>query len=130
MLIVFLDTLGLLVTLCVLEEQQIHVLDMDNVLRDQQEQENVHAILVFQEMNAIAVQKIILVITVSNLALAEAQNLSVLDMEHVMQEHLHPVENVNVLLVGLEQIGAFFFILFYFFWHFLTSVLSYRSSLD
>ena len=114
-LIVFLDTLGLLVILCVLEVQQIPVLDMDNVLRDQREQENVHAILVFQEMNAIAVQKIILVITVNNLALAEVQDLFVLDMEHVMQEHLHPVGNVNVLLVGLEQIGVFFLFYFIFF---------------
>ena len=45
-LIVFLDTMGLLVILCVLEEQQIHVLDVDNVLKDQQEQENVYAIVV------------------------------------------------------------------------------------
>ena len=126
-LIVFLDTLGLLVILCVLEGQQIRVLDMDNVLRDQREQENVHAILVFLEMNAIAVQKIILVITVNNLALAEVQDLFVLDMEHVMQEHLHPVGNVNVLLVGLEQIGVFFFLFFYFIFLAFSSSEYYRS---
>ena len=63
-------------------------------------------------MNAIFVPNTILVITVNNLALMEAQVLSVLDMEHVMQEHLHPVGNVNALLVGPEQIGKS---IFYFF---------------
>ena len=109
--------------------QQLLVLDLVNVQKDQRELENVTVKVESQEVLVTFVQPIILVHIVNKVVLLKVQVLFVPGTEHVMQEHQCRQEIALVLKVGMEIIGKFVSCCwcFFFFVCFNTDSLEYHN---
>ena len=100
--------------------QQLLVLDLVNVQKDQRELENVTVKVESQEVLVTFVQPIILVHIVNKVVLLKVQVLFVPGTEHVMQEHQCRQEIALVLKVGMEIIGKFVLLLVFFLFFFFS----------